>query len=135
MCNGDIRILMGDNDNWVSVDQCQAYEQAIEFRNPNCSIRLFPGAAHAFDRADLPVTEVPNAIKTPLAPIGYINNKGVFFDYRTGRYDPAYDDAAILNHFITSGFVERGAKFGSRPGDPEAFRQDMVDFFVRTLKD
>ena len=130
-----IRILMGDKDDWVSVDQCQAYEQAIEFRNPNCSMQLFPGAAHAFDRADLPVTEVPNAIKTLLAPIVYINNKGIFFDYRTGRHDPAYNDAAMLNHAITSGFVERGAKFGSRPGDPEAFRQDMVDFFVRTLKD
>jgi len=41
----------------------------------------------------------------------------------------------MVNHAIASGFLEKGAKFGSRPGDPEAFRQDMVDFFVRTLKD
>ena len=130
-----IRFLMGDKDNWVSVVQCQAYEQAIAFRNPNASIRLFPGAAHAFDRADLPLTEVPNAIKALLAPISYIDNKGIFFDYRSGRYDPAYNDSAMVNHAIASGFLEKGAKFGSRPGDPEAFRQDMVDFFVRTLKD
>lgn len=130
-----IRFLMGDKDNWVSVVQCQAYEQAIEFRNPNCSMRLFPGAAHAFDRADLPLTEAPNAVKALLAPISYINNEGIFFDYRTGRYDPAYNDAARLKHGIESGFLERGVKFGSRPGDPEAFRQDMIDFFVRTLKD
>ncbi len=129
-----IRFLMGDKDNWVSVVQCQAYEQAIEFRNPNSSMRLFPGAGHAFDRADRPLTEAPNAVKALLAPISYINNEGVFFDYRSGRYDPTYDDAARTSHAIASGFLEKGVKYGSRHGDPEAFRQDMVDFFVRTLK-
>ena len=128
-----IRFLMGDKDNWVSVVQCQAYEQAIEFRNPNCSIRLFPGAAHGFD-GGAPLTEIPNAVKSLLAPIFYMNNDGIFFDYRSGRYDPACNDAAVIN-VIASGFLERGVTLGSRPGEPEAFRQDMVDFFVRTLKD
>ena len=129
-----IRFLMGDKDNWVSVVQCQAYEQAIEFRNPNCSIRLFPGAAHGFD-GGAPLTEIPNAVKALLAPISYMNNEGIFFDYRSGRYDPVYNDAAMVKHGIDSGFLERGVKVGSRPGEPEAFRQDMVDFFVHTLKD
>ena len=73
----EVRILMGDADEWCSAMQAQAHCQAMRLTGGNASIRLFGKAHHSFDHGT-PIIAIPDGKVTPHAPIAYIADDGAF---------------------------------------------------------
>ena len=129
----ELRILMGDRDNWVSPIQCQACVQALVARDEKASMRLYPGAYHSFDRANEPPKEFPEAITALNLPIIYMNDEGILIDYRTEKADPNLADGDILKYAFTQGLIKRGAVMGTQANQAEEFKKDMLSFFSTRL--
>jgi dienelactone hydrolase len=126
-----VRFLVGNSDNWVSPVQCQGQAAAMRANNAQVSIRFFKGAHHAFGYYQ-PLQEIPNAMKSPNRPIIYMNDQGTFLDLYTGQPIPAADNAAYIGGL---GWIERGTiTRGTKPGQSEAFVEDMIGFFKVQLK-
>jgi dienelactone hydrolase len=124
-----VRFLVGDSDNWVSPVQCQGQAAAMEANNSRVSIRFFKGAYHGFGYYN-PIREIPNAMKAYNAPIAYINDQGTFLDLYTGQPISGADAAHMLAPWGVRGTVSVGTK----PGQSEAFVDDMVGFFKAQLR-
>lgn len=127
-----VRFLVGANDDWVSPVQCQAQAVAMMQGSERVSIRLFADAVHGFDQEGRPVQNQPEAIKALDAPIAYMDEKGVFWDFYVDQKVPGANDAYWQR--AAAPFLSRGAKVGSSGDQPQQFAADMVSFFTRWLK-
>src|SRR3546814_20757896 len=83
VCSSDLR------DDWVSLQQCQDAVHAMIVGGQAASMRIVPGALHAFDRADVPPTPIPGAITSTTFPTIYMTDTGIYIDPRNGQADPA----------------------------------------------
>lgn len=127
-----VRFLVADSDNWVSPVQCQGQAAAMRANNSLVSFRFFKGAYHAFGHYEA-LREMPNAWKTPNQPIIYINDQGAFLDLYTGQPLPSAENNDA--YFMSLGWGERGTvSVGSKPGQTQAFVDDMVGFFKAQLR-
>ena len=127
-------VLQGDRDDWVSVQQCQNAVHAMIVAGQDASMRIVAGALHAFDRADVPPTRIPEAVTSTTFPTVYMDDTGVYYDLRTGKPDPALRPADFTGYAVSGGFVRKGVTIGSRPGDAEIFIDEMSSFLVRMLQ-
>lgn len=125
-----VRFMLGAVDNWVSVQQCQAMVAATRATNPNITVRLFKDGSHGFGYGS-PMQEYPEAIKALNAPVAYLNDKGEFLDMYTGQSRPGMTDAVWTREAMP--WLARGTVSGSKPGQAEAFMEDMVRFFGTKL--
>lgn len=125
-----IRFALGDSDAWGSVAVCQTQAMAMAQRNPNVSVRVFKNAQHGFGY-DITLKEIPDALKAYNAPVIFINDKGSFVDFYTGKPIPAADDRMILR--IAAPWITRGVKVGSQADQSDAFTADTVLFFKQQL--
>ena len=127
-----VRFLVGDSDNRTSPAWCQAQAMAMRAKNPHVSIRLFKDAYHGFGYS-FPLREFPNIQRTRLnAPILYINDQGAFLDLHTGEPIPGIDQFTYAKKL---GLAENvTAVTGTKPGQSEAFVEDMIGFFKAHLK-
>src|SRR4029450_2291673 len=73
----EIRIIMGDADEWCSPMQVQGHREAITLSGGRVTMRLIGGAQHSFDRGT-GIENVPDASVSPAAPTAYIANNGAF---------------------------------------------------------
>jgi dienelactone hydrolase len=128
-----IRVLMGDRDDWCSVQQVQGHVQAIRLAGGAVTMRIFGGAAHSFDRAT-PVVRVAEAAVAPGAPTAYLTDDGSFIHPLTGRPDPARTDRDVAVYGLKAGYGVKGASLGSREGEAAAFRDDMLGFWTAALR-
>lgn len=126
-------VLQGDRDDWVSVQQCQDAVHAMTVGGQAASMRIIPGALHAFDRADVPPTQIPEAVTSTIFPTIYMTDAGVYFDPRTGQADPALTVKDFTGYAAKAGFGRKGVTIGSRPGDADTFMGEMVAFFEKEL--
>jgi dienelactone hydrolase len=127
-----LRVLMGDRDEWCSLQQVQGHVQAIRLTGGAVSLRVFGGAAHSFDRGT-PLVRVADAAVAPGAPTTYLADDGSCIHPLTGRPDPALTDRDVAVYGIKAGYGVRGAGLGSRDGEAEAFREDMLEFWRSAL--
>ncbi len=127
-----VRVLIGDQDDWVSAQQAQGFVQAIRLRGADASIRIFAGAEHSFDRLE-PVHEIPEASVSPAAPTAYLADDGAFIHPATGVADPGLVDRDLAVYALKAGYGQKGATIGSKSDQAAAFRDDMKRFFARTL--
>lgn len=125
-----VRVLMGDADEWCSPMQVQGHLQAIRLCGGDTSMRLIAGAHHSFDRGT-EINEVPNASVSPAAPTAYLADDGALIHPVTGEADPALVDRDLMVYALKAGYGRKGAKIGSRPGEAELFRDDMLAFWTR----
>ncbi len=125
-----VRFMLGAIDNWVSVQQCQAMVASTRAGNPNISVRMFKDASHGFGYGN-PMMERPEAIKAFNAPVVYLNDKGEFLDMYTGQARPGMTDALFMRE--AAPWLARGVVSGSKPGQMEAFVEDMVQFFTSNM--
>lgn len=125
-----VRFMLGAVDNWVSVQQCQAMVAATRAANPNVTVRLFKDGSHGFGYGN-PMKEYPEAIKALNAPVAYLNDKGEFLDMYSGQPRPGMTDAMWTRE--AAPWVGRGVVAGSKPGQFDAFVEDMVQFFGAKL--
>lgn len=127
-----LRVLMGDRDDWCSVQQVQGHVQAIRLSGGAATLRLFAGAAHSFDRGT-PVVRIADAAVAPGAPTTYLAADGAFIHPVTGQADPALTDRDVAVYALKAGYGVRGATLGSRDGEAAAFRDEMLAFWTAAL--
>lgn len=128
----EIRVLMGDADEWCSPMQVQGHCQAIRLSGGKATMRLIGGAQHSFDRGT-GIETIADASVSPAAPTAYIANDGAFIHPLTGVADSHLTDRDLMIYALKAGYGRKGAQIGSRDGDAEIFRTDMLAFWRRTL--
>jgi dienelactone hydrolase len=128
----EVRVLVGDQDDWVSPQQAQGYVQALRLRGAEASIRIVAGAEHSFDREE-PLQQIPEASVSPAAPTAYLAADGALIHPAEGRPNPKLTDRDIAVYALKAGYGVRGATIGSQGEQPALFRADMTAFFRRTL--
>lgn len=121
------RAIIGDLDEWCSVQEVQAQVHAIRLTGGDASIRLVPGAHHSFDRLE-PVSLVEEAAVSPGAPTVLIDDDGAMVDPTTGEADAALTDGDIFRAANRRGLGRRGARLGGQNDQPTIFRDDMLAF-------
>jgi len=129
-----VRAIVGDRDDWLSVQQVQSQVQAINLAGGEASIRVVGGASHSFDRSE-ELHEIPEASVAPSAPTTYIDDAGSMIDSQTGRPDASITDRDMFMAAIDAGKGRWGAHIGSIGAQPEIFRQDMLAFHSSVLDD
>lgn len=128
----EVRVLMGDADEWCSPMQAQGHVQALRLAGTEASMRLFAGAQHSFDRGT-EIVNVPDAAVSPAAPTAYVADDGAFIHPIQGTANPALFDRDLMVYGLKAGYGRKGARIGSRDGDAAAFRDDMVAFWRRVM--
>lgn len=123
-----VRAVIGDHDDWCLPQQVQGHIQAIRLSGGDASIRIFEDAAHSFDR-ETPLERIPEASISPSAPTAYIADDGAFVHPIDGRSDPRLTDRDLMIYALKAGYGVKGATIGSKPGQPEMFRDDMIRFW------
>ncbi len=127
-----VRAVIGDLDQWCSVQQVQAQVQAIASTGGQATVSVVAGAHHSFDREQPPAT-VPEAAVAPAAPTATIADDGSLIDPYTGRADPALTDRDLFVAAMKAGHGRTGAVIGSVGGQAEMFTADMLSFHARTI--
>ncbi len=127
-----VRAIVGDRDDWLSVQQVQSQVQAINLTGGEASIRVVGGASHSFDRSE-ELHEIPEASVAPGAPTTYIDDAGSMIDSLTGGPDASITDRDMFMAAIDTGKGRWGAHIGSTGDQPEVFRQDMLAFHASVL--
>ena len=128
-----VRAVIGDRDDWCLPAQAQGHIQAIRLRGGNATIKLFAGAGHSFDR-ETAVEFLPDGAISTDAPINYIADDGALILPTADRGDPKLVDYDTFRYVLKAGYGRRGAHIGSRPGDPERFRADMLAFWTEQMR-
>jgi dienelactone hydrolase len=128
----EVRVLMGDADEWCSPIQAQGHVRAISLAGGDASMRLIAGAQHSFDRGT-DIVNVPDAAVSPAAPTAYLADDGAFIHPVEGRANPALVDRDLMVYGLKAGYGRKGARIGSRDGDAKLFRDDMVAFWRRVM--
>ena len=129
----EVRVLMGDADEWCSVAQVQAHCQAIRLTGGKATMSIFQGAQHSFDR-DTPVVEIEDAAVARDAPITYIADDGAMIHPTVGEPDSELVDRDTMVYSMKAGYGRKGARIGSGVGEASMFRDDMLSFWSRVLK-
>ena len=80
----EVRVLMGDRDDWCSPTQVQGHVQAMRLAGGKATLRLFAGAAHSFDRGTA-VQRIEEAAVSPGAPTAYLADDGAFIHPLEGK--------------------------------------------------
>jgi predicted dienelactone hydrolase len=129
----EIRVIMGDADEWCSPMQVQGHCQAIRLSGGKVTMRLVGGAQHSFDRGT-DIENVADASVSPAAPTIYIGNDGAFIHPLGGVADSKLVDRDLMIYALKAGYGRKGARIGSRDGEADLFRADMLAFWRRTLR-
>jgi len=124
-----VRVLMGDADEWCSPMQVQGHCQAIRLSGGDVSMRLIAGAHHSFDRGT-EITDVAEASVSPAAPTAYLADDGAFIHPVRGVPETELGDRDLMVYALKAGYGRKGARIGSRPGDAELFKADMLAFWT-----
>lgn len=128
----EVRVLMGDRDDWCSAAQVQAHVQAIRLTGGIVSMRLFNGAGHGFDRGP-PFEDVPEASVTVAAPTTYLADDGAMIHPLSEIPDPTLVDRDVMVYALKAGYGSKGAKVGGTEEDALGFREEMLAFWRRVL--
>jgi dienelactone hydrolase len=128
----EVRVLVGDQDDWVSPQQAQGYVQALRLAGGTASIRIVAGAEHSFDRLE-PIQHIPEASVSPAAPTGYLADDGAFIHPTSGEANRSLTDRDLAVYALKAGYGVRGATIGSQGDQATLFREEMIAFFRRTL--
>jgi dienelactone hydrolase len=127
-----IRVLMGDRDEWCSLQQVQGHLQAMRLAGGQVSLRVFPGGAHSFDRGTA-VVRIDDAAISPGAPTTYLADDGACIHPVTGLPDPSLTDRDMAVYGLKAGYGQRGATLGGTPAEAADFRDDMLRFWTASL--
>jgi hypothetical protein len=112
--------------------QVQGHCQAIRLAGGTIAMRLISGAQHSFDRGT-EIADVAEASVSPAAPTIYLANDGGFIHPLGDVSDSKLTDRDLMIYALKAGYGRKGAKIGSRDGDAELFKADMLAFWRRTL--
>jgi dienelactone hydrolase len=129
----EVRVLMGDRDDWCSPMQVQGHMQAMRLAGAKAALRLFAGAAHSFDRDNTPLQRIEEASVSPGAPTMYLADDGAFIHPLETASRPELVDRDLMVYGLKAGYGRKGAHIGGSNELAALFRTDMIDFWRRTL--
>lgn len=132
IAGAELHVIIGDRDEWCSVQQAQGHVQAIRLRGARAGIRIVGGAHHSFDRRE-PLQHIADASVSPAAPTTYMADDGAFIHPLVGNPDPALLDRDVMVYGVKAGYGRKGARIGSEGDFADLFREEMIGFFRRTL--
>jgi dienelactone hydrolase len=121
------RAIIGERDEWCSVQEAQAQTQAMRLAGGDATIRVVPNAHHSFDRAEA-VHTLDDASVAPTAPTVMLADDGAMIDPRVGRADPSLTDRDMFIAAIAGGHGRQGAAIGGEGDQPSVFADDMLRF-------
>ncbi|MEM8705200.1 MAG: dienelactone hydrolase family protein [Actinomycetota bacterium] len=121
------RAIIGDLDEWCSVQEVQAQVNAIRQRGSEATIRVVAGAHHSFDRLEQPYT-IEEASVAPNAPTVMLADDGSMILPTVGEPDPSATDRDAFIAAVNSGHGHLGAAIGGVDDQPERFTADMLAF-------
>ncbi len=127
-----MRAIIGDLDEWCSVQQVQAQVAAITAHGGHATVRIVGGAHHSFDRHE-DVHELPEAVVAPAAPTVTVDDRGAFIDPWTGQASATLVDRDLMVSALKSGFGRTGARIGGVGDQPDLFEADMLAFHASVL--
>ncbi len=127
-----VRAVIGDRDEWCLPQQVQAHVHAMRLAGGEASCRIFDGAQHSFDRGT-DIEQIDDAAIAPAAPTSYVADDGAFVHPLATVADPALVDRDLMVYGMKAGYGRKGARIGSRAGDAEAFRDDMMAFWTARM--
>lgn len=122
-----LRAIIGDLDEWCSIQQAQAMVAAMSAAGGDATMRIVGGAHHSFDRSE-PITLLEDASVSPGAPIVYLADDGAMIDPYVGTPDPALTDYDVFVSAAKRGFGVKGARIGGIDDQPALFTEDMLAF-------
>ena len=128
--NTRVRAIIGDQDDWCSVQQMQSLIHAMQLSGADATSHIVAGAAHSFDRME-PVTLIAEARVAPAAPIVMLDDNGAMIDPYTDVPDHNRTDYDAFVTAAKAGFARLGAHIGGTGDQPERFRDDMCTFHSR----
>ena len=128
----NLHSIIGELDDWLSVQQVEEHIAAITATGANATIRIVPEAHHSFDRQG-EVYEVPEAKVAPEAPTIMITDDGSMIDPQTGQPSTGMTDFDAFVSALKNGFGKTGAHMGGIKNQPEIFSTDMINFFGKNL--
>ena len=112
--------------------QVQGHCQAIRLAGGAVAMRLIGGAQHSFDRGT-DIVNVAEASVSPAAPTVYLDDSGAFIHPLRDVADSQLTDRDLMIYALKAGYGRKGARIGSRDGESELFRSDMLAFWRTTL--
>ena len=121
------RAIIGDRDEWCSVQQVQGQVAAIAAGGGEASLRIVPGALHSFDRLEEPYT-IDDASVAPRAPTVMLAADGALIAVGSDEPAPALTDRDVFISAIAAGFGVQGAAIGGIGDQPDLFRHEMLAF-------
>jgi dienelactone hydrolase len=127
-----VRAIIGDRDEWCSVQQVQAQIAAIAASGGRATMRVVGGAHHSFDRHE-EVHALPESIVTPAAPTVTIGDDGSIVDPWTGASSAELVDRDLMVAALKAGFGRTGASIGGSGDQPDLFEADMLAFHASVL--
>ena len=123
-----IRSIIGDQDEWCSVQQVQGLTQALKLAGAESSIKIVAGAHHEFDRSS-PVEWVSDASVARGAPTIYIKENGLYMHPLFGESGRETNERELMLYGIKAGYGNLGARIGTSGGLAAIFHQDMMKFW------
>ena len=129
----EVRVLMGDRDDWCSASQAQSHMQAIRLTGGKVSMLLVGGAGHGFDRGP-PFEDIPDAVVTVAAPTTYLADDGAMVHPLRDAPDARLVDRDVMVYALKAGYASYGAKVGGTEDEARLFRDEMLGFWRRLLK-
>lgn len=127
------RAIVGERDEWVSIQQVQAQAHAIRLAGGDASARIVAGAQHSFDRLEAVYT-IEEAKVSPTAATAYLARDGAVIDPYSGEANPDLCDYDVFVAAARGGHARTGAAIGGASGEPELFREDMLAFHRSVLR-
>src|SRR6201995_2479392 len=104
----EVRVLMGDADEWCSPMQAQGHVQALRLTGASASMRLFAGAQHSFDRGT-DIVNVPDAAVWPARRTAYLADDGAFIHPIEGTPNASLVDRDLRVYGLKAGYGRKGA--------------------------
>ena len=127
-----IRVIVGEIDNWVSIKQIKTQIETINVNGGKATMRIVDGAHHSFDRHEL-VHKIPTARVSPEAPVVFLEDGGEMIDPQTQKANSDLVDYDIFVQSMKQGYGRLGADLGGIDNQPEIFKKDMLDFYAQHL--
>jgi len=121
------RAIIGDRDEWCSVQEVQAQVNALRQRNADATVRVVGGGAHSFDRHE-ELHTIQEASVAPSAPTVWLDDDGSMIIPQAGEPDPTATDRDAFMAAIEAGHGRRGAAIGGVGDQPALFNADMLAF-------
>ena len=127
-----VRSIIGDQDEWCSVQQVQGFTHSLQMGGSDASCRIVAGAHHSFDR-DTAVELVADASVAPGAPTIFIEDDGKCVHPVTGPCAHDTSERELMLYGIKAGYGVRGARIGTAANYAELFHADMMAFWTETF--